>query len=650
MRGWNTDAQFAHDLSEQNIFLTHRMSRYLDSNDSSIIVAPKGMGKTLLLRYKRHLLSSDYKGQIIIPENSTADYVRLPYSLSKRIQFLLEDSSFWLALWELSIVLSVFLHYPHRNLSINEKDHLLASFSRAPLEKQITQQLINAISGKWTRKYEPSYILSDILSAPVSNIHKLQRYAEVHFYPAFSKIVASATYIFIDSLDQELGSHFPENLKIWEAGQHGLIKAAWEISRRNRHVKVFTAVRQEAYSSYSGEDKNEIRGAATFLEYSEGDLQDIFKKSILVYEGIESTEHFLGTSMCTNIALKKEENPIAFINRNLLPTPRWWMILGDSISNNRKGNYADNNGVILSRLVRQLSLELVRDYLISEMKIFFPNADPNLYMNDFFGLIGTNVLSLENLQRIEQVYKNKYIENAIHHPFCMLYNLGLLGVIVDQGGSYSQSFNKPWQFKLKYESTLPISKTGFFVIHPALYEIIYSVNPRFSVVPILTGDGLHWSSTEEEITRHRRIGIFISYSHADSVEADMVAKGIKEVVEERSFYCDIWIDKWKLLPGEPIQEAIEEGLTQSDVLVFLISISSLASEYVNVEWRTMFNKKLKDKKSAVIPVVIDDTKIERVPLFLQNVLALRLGDFENLEKLSRQLGNSIISLKQRKNV
>ena len=82
--------------------------------------------------------------------------------------------------------------------------------------------------------------------------------------------IGSACFVFIDSFDQALNDILPEETDVWRAGQCGLMRAAWELSRHNRHVKVFATIRQEAYASFRNAETLNIQGSVLLIEYLRG--------------------------------------------------------------------------------------------------------------------------------------------------------------------------------------------------------------------------------------------------------------------------------------------------------------------------------------------------------------------------------------------
>jgi len=78
-------------------------------------------------------------------------------------------------------------------------------------------------------------------------------------------------------------------------------------------------------------------------------------------------------------------------------------------------------------------------------------------------------------------------------------------------------------------------------------------------------------------------------------------------------WIDPWLDEKKILPGEDWQEAIEKAIRNSDVIVVVLSKSSLAKEgYVQKEIQFAINvAQEKIEQGFIIPLRIDDVRIPK---------------------------------------
>lgn len=59
--------------------------------------------------------------------------------------------------------------------------------------------------------------------------------------------------------------------------------------------------------------------------------------------------------------------------------------------------------------------------------------------------------------------------------------------------------------------------------------------------------------------------VFISHSGEDTEWVREFAAAL------RSRGSDVWLDEWRLRPGEPIQNEMEKGLRESDIVAFVIT-------------------------------------------------------------------------------
>jgi hypothetical protein len=124
--------------------------------------------------------------------------------------------------------------------------------------------------------------------------------------------------------------------------------------------------------------------------------------------------------------------------------------------------------------------------------------------------------------------------------------------------------------------------------------------------------------------------IFISYSHADREFVDQLAERL--VLAKHH----IWLDRWELSLGDSMTSRIEETLTESSAILFILSKSSVESEWCRRELTAGLVRELEERHTIVMPVVIDDCKI---PLFLRDKLYadFRKGPDAAFELIDRSL-------------
>ena len=75
--------------------------------------------------------------------------------------------------------------------------------------------------------------------------------------------------------------------------------------------------------------------------------------------------------------------------------------------------------------------------------------------------------------------------------------------------------------------------------------------------------------------------VFMSYSRR---EVPFV-NNLVDDLEDNGY--DVWLDYRSLIPGTPWKEQIDQGITDSEVIVLVVSKAAMASEYVELEWKNV---------------------------------------------------------------
>lgn len=94
--------------------------------------------------------------------------------------------------------------------------------------------------------------------------------------------------------------------------------------------------------------------------------------------------------------------------------------------------------------------------------------------------------------------------------------------------------------------------------------------------------------------------IFLSHNYKDKPVVEQVALKLRAVYgQENVFY-----DSWSIQPGDGIIDKMEEGLTSCKFFFFFVSINSLQSNMVKMEWQNAFFKAAQ-KSIKFIPIRMD---------------------------------------------
>jgi hypothetical protein len=90
---------------------------------------------------------------------------------------------------------------------------------------------------------------------------------------------------------------------------------------------------------------------------------------------------------------------------------------------------------------------------------------------------------------------------------------------------------------------------------------------------------------------------FLSHTSADKTTARRLALALAQAG------VDVWLDEWEIRVGQSISHKIEDGLTQCDYLILLLSPAAVESRWVAGEWRAAFWREMDSGKVVVLPVL-----------------------------------------------
>ncbi|WP_157879016.1 EF-hand domain-containing protein [Pararhodospirillum photometricum] len=385
--------------------------------------------------------------------------------------------------------------------------------------------------------------------------------------------ITSGFVVLIDAFDQALREACPTNIEAWKAGQRGLAKAAHSLFTGNHHIKTITTIRQEAWSEFIDEQREVLENKSITLEYSDSELKKIFANAITRYTKKRSIESFLNARVIHNAYCGVDEDPFVYILRHSTGSPRSLMAFGKGLT---ELNLERFSGDTLQEKIRDKvdsisSDNLLKDYLMSQKSQFLRTLNSNARIQFLLRSIPSNVLTLESLHAINKLFSEKtHIPPEDSHPFCELYNIGLLGHVRQDvaGGGFYQYFRKPQDFDWTLENIIP--ENSVFLLHPGLASAISTMRfihlNRVNVI----GPDLPW----QKIGGKDGIpNIFISYSSEDLKYVEEILNTLRDRVNIK-LPSTFWMDKWKIRHGSVIVHAL------ANVTQYVKSFMS-ASEAVN---------------------------------------------------------------------
>jgi len=456
--------------------------------ERTILVAPKGYGKTLLLIAKKKSFLEARSGQIVMAENRFIDRPLGIFPVIKRelLDILSSDYEFWKSLWKISLSLSA-----------------IKAYARATRERPTDRALLDhdwygRIIADDHKYFEAGEIFADLLSQDYKYIINIIAKSNAIF-PYFNRINTQIVF-FIDNVDEyfrpvledrSAGTSGRHSLyrnrsnEVWSLAQIALASVAYELEKTNHHIKIYCTIRHEAFLKMPEveSDAFQISGRCTKIEYTRDDLERIFLKNIditpkerlanpdnpdvmlrLVGEENRGVDHRY---------VSRRERIFDYFLRHTLYRPRDLMFIGGEIV---KINPSRRSAQAIRGAVDTATKTIV-DSIFGEMRPFF--AVPNREL--LFRRIETNVLTLDQLEEVRDAYidelgdvASRDPEGELSHPFSVLHKLGLLGTVrleFGNQGQWLQRFLQPTEIQISNDPDLPVSE--YYLVHPALDQSIY---------------------------------------------------------------------------------------------------------------------------------------------------------------------------------
>lgn len=97
--------------------------------------------------------------------------------------------------------------------------------------------------------------------------------------------------------------------------------------------------------------------------------------------------------------------------------------------------------------------------------------------------------------------------------------------------------------------------------------------------------------------------VFISHSSTDKPFVRDLARDLGALGHEP------WLDEWEIRVGDCIVSKIESGVEDSDYVVIVLSERSVASGWVDREWKTKYWDEIEQGQTMVLPVLIEECKL-----------------------------------------
>src|SRR5436190_17253162 len=475
MRAWTVDAddiRVAEDFDESLLHRTPEIDSFLtpDRDDKFIVIATKGFGKTLLLNAKRILYQREGRSGCLPIGNLLDKPIGDKIFGREALAFFAASALPWSKLWLAAIAMAALKH-------AGEVDDLRVSPRLAGL---IDDDRLHSVIDHFVR----------LLDFTPSELQRCATDTDGHLVPRL-RALTSPLAIFIDGVDEYFNKHVEDrgespsvtgelSPNVWYFAQLGLVEVAYQLRRINHHLKVFAAVRKEAYSRLPQRTamSQQYRGSAVDSVYSPESLRDIFINNVRPLkadrkvrpERLRSNplEAFLGRLTVTDVHTREEEDAFEYVCRHTLLRPRDLMTIGERLTALRPDER--RNEYRLKEAINAAATEIAHEYL-AEIAPYVSGLKPEL----LFDRLPGHVISRAELELIGADDETHDGQEA----FTSLYRVGLLGYVQHDRvrGEWRQRFLRPGEATLETNGVLP--RATHYLVHPVLFDVIARNNTAF---------------------------------------------------------------------------------------------------------------------------------------------------------------------------
>src|SRR5262245_25309256 len=499
MRAWTVDAddiRVAEDFDESLLHRTPEIDSFLtpDRDDKFIVIATKGFGKTLLLKAKRILYQRGGRAGCLPAGNLLAKPIGDKIFSREAIAFFAASPLPWSKLWLTAIALATLKHVSAVDgLAVNPR-----------LTALVDDHRLQSVIDHFVR----------LLDFTPSELQRCATDTDGHLVPRLRAVKAPLA-IFIDGIDEYFNKHVEAHgvspsvtgelsPNVWYWAQLGLVEVAYQLRRINHHLKVFAAVRKEAYARLPQRTamSQQYRGSAIDLAYSLESLREIFVNNIRLLKPdrmvrperlrAEPLVAFFGRSHVTHTYTREDEEIFDYVCRHTLLRPRDLMTIGERLAVLRPEERA--NEVRLKEAVNHAATEIAHEYLAE----IAPHTG-DLDLEGFLRRLPGHILSRAEVEALFDEHGAEVGAAGDRHVFCAMYRAGLLGYVHHDRirGASVQRFLRPGEATLEANGVLP--RAARYLVHPVLSDVIGRANPayleRVDRVNI-AGYGRPWRETE----------------------------------------------------------------------------------------------------------------------------------------------------------
>jgi hypothetical protein len=469
---WASDGtQIRPKFVKEVLFLSEKVKEIIEADQRFLFISgEKGLGKTLLLSYKRSYLSEQHE------QHGDAEHP------ARNVTFIPEDRPYLDLMTDLPT-----LTRKHERFLANARNskRVWAFAIRIAVVSQFQDKLREAPlveRSRWSRlsefclqgKKSPTEVFRELVSLSINDLNQFLEVSEIRLEQLFRQ-VRNAVFLFIDKVDQGIRG-LPKDA--WINVQGGLLEASWDCTSTNPHVRVFGTIRDEAFANYESELKGNLQNAVLSLGYSGDDLRQIIDKLAGVYEGVKEFSDFIQMTTVRNNRTGIVEDCFKYMTRHTVGRPRDLVILCGRLSET-SGQMSED---IFRRTVNDTAANTVVRNVFSEMGMFLECLKSKLDREHFFRLVPYNILVRSEITAIAREFtlfgaaapadESSNCAGELH-PFCELWSCGLLGVVSEdymRNGVMSQRFKQPHESGFDLPRSLPVAE--YYMLHPSLHATV----------------------------------------------------------------------------------------------------------------------------------------------------------------------------------
>jgi class 3 adenylate cyclase len=477
MRAWTVDAddiRVAEDFDDSLLHRTPEIDGFLtpDRDDKFIVIGTKGFGKTLLLKAKR-ILYQESGQAICLPAGNLLDKPIGDKIFSREsIAFFSASPLPWSKVWLSAIALA----------ALKQVDATEGLKVNVRLASLVEDKQLHSVIDHFVR----------LLDFSPSDLQRCATDTDGHLVPRLRALKSPIT-IFIDGIDEYFNKHV-EDLptspsvtgelapEVWYFSQLGLVEVAYQLRRINHHLKVFAAIRKEAYARLPQRTamSQQYRGSAVDITYSPESLREIFVNNVRLLKSDRMVqpersrsnplESFIGRAGVTDTYTREEEDAFEYICRHTLLRPRDLMTIGERLGALRPDERRHEHRMM--EAVNQAATEIAHEYL-AEIAPYVGDIE----LDQLFHRLPGHVVTREE---VEEILAEAGVDaEECRHPLCALHRVGLLGYVQHDRvrGEWRQRFLRPGEAMLDVEGLLP--RATHYLLHPVLADVIGRLNPGF---------------------------------------------------------------------------------------------------------------------------------------------------------------------------